>query len=55
MVRIVDATRTVAARFAVVDAVDEHAVGFYAHHGFKRIPETMRLVQKVSDIAEALG
>ena len=54
MIRVVDATRTVAARFVVVDAIDEHAAGFYAHHGFTRIPETMRLVQKVGDIAEAL-
>lgn len=54
MVRVVDATRTVAARFVVVDAIDEHAAGFYAHHGFTRIPGTMRLIQKVSDIAEAL-
>jgi predicted GNAT family N-acyltransferase len=52
--RILDATDTVAARFVVVDAIDENAVGFYLHHGFRPIPDTMRLVQKLSDIAAAL-
>lgn len=52
--RIVVATQTVAARFVVVDALNERAVGFYEHHGFRRIPGTLRLVQKVSDIAAAL-
>lgn len=52
--RITLATRIVAARFVVVDAIDEAAHGFYAHHGFRGIPNTMRLVQKVSDIAAAL-
>ena len=48
------ATRTVAARFVVVDAIDQGAHGFYVHHGFREIPGTMRLVQKISDIAEAI-
>jgi ribosomal protein S18 acetylase RimI-like enzyme len=52
--RVVVATRTVAARFVVVDALDEGATGFYEHYGFRRIPETLRLVQKLSDIAAAL-
>ncbi|MFI7541779.1 GNAT family N-acetyltransferase [Actinoplanes sp. NPDC049599] len=52
--RIVIATRTVAARFVVVDAIDQGAHGFYMHHGFREIPGTMRLVQKISDIAEAV-
>jgi GNAT superfamily N-acetyltransferase len=52
--RIVVATQTVAARFVVVDALREHAAGFYEHHGFRRIPGTLRLVQKVSDIAAAI-
>lgn len=52
--RIVVATHTVAARFVVVDAIDEPARGFYQHHGFRHIPETLRLVQKVSDIAAAI-
>ncbi len=52
--RVVAATDTVAARFVVVDAVDERVTSFYEHHGFRRMPETLRLVQKVSDIAAAL-
>lgn len=53
--RIVVATQTVAARFVVVDAVDEAAHGFYRHHGCRAVPGTLRLVQKVSDIAAAVG
>jgi GNAT superfamily N-acetyltransferase len=52
--RIVLATQTVAARFVVVDALHERAAGFYEHHGFRRIPGTLRLLQKVSDIAAAV-
>lgn len=52
--RIVAATQMVAARFVVVDALDDPAHAFYRHHGFKPIPDSMRLVQKVSDIAAAL-
>jgi hypothetical protein len=51
---VVTASRTVAARLVVVDALSEAAAGFYAHHGFRRIPGTLRLVQKVSDIAAAI-
>lgn len=52
--RVVVVTNTVAARFVVVAAIDERAAAFYEHHGFRRIPETFRLVQKVADIAAAL-
>jgi predicted GNAT family N-acyltransferase len=55
LARILDATDVVAARFVVVDAIDDNAVDFYLHHGFRSIPNSMRLVQKVSDIAAALG
>jgi ribosomal protein S18 acetylase RimI-like enzyme len=48
------ATQTVAARFVVVDAIDEAAQGFYEHHGFKRVPADLRLVQKVSAIANSV-
>ena len=54
LARVVVATHTVAARFVVVDAIDASAVAFYEHHGFRRIPETGRLVQRISDVAEAL-
>jgi GNAT superfamily N-acetyltransferase len=54
LARIVVATDVVAARFVVVDALHEKAAGFYQHHGFRRIPDSLRLIQKVSDIAAAL-
>jgi len=54
LTRVVVATQTAAARFVVVDAIDESAAAFYEHHGFRRIPETGRLVQKISDVAAAL-
>jgi hypothetical protein len=53
--RIVVATQTVAARFVVVDALHEHAATFYEHYGFRRISDTLRLVQKLSDIAAAIA
>lgn len=53
--RAVESTRLVAARFIVVDALHERAAQFYERYGFKRIPETQRLVQKVSDIEASLG
>jgi hypothetical protein len=52
--RIVIAIPTVAAGFVVVDALHEHAATFDEHHGFRRIPGTLRLVQKMSDIAAAI-
>jgi len=52
--RIVAATEIVGARFVVVDAIDDSAVAFYEHHGFRNIPETSRLVQKITDVAVAL-
>ena len=54
LTRIVAATSVVAARFVVVDAIDEPAALFYERHGFRRIPVTNRLIQKVSDVAAAL-
>ncbi len=50
--RVVAATDIVAARFVVVDAIDERAAAFYSHYGFERIPDTHRLVRKISDLAE---
>jgi GNAT superfamily N-acetyltransferase len=51
--RAVEATKTIAARLVVVDAIDDRAAGFYEHFGFQEVPGTRRLVQKVSDIAAA--
>lgn len=54
MERVVAATTLVAARLVVVDALHEPAATFYEHHGFRRIPGTLRLVQKVSDVVATL-
>jgi GNAT superfamily N-acetyltransferase len=50
--RVLHATQSVAARFLVVDAVDDSAVAFYRHYGFNPLPEPQhaRLVRKISDI-----
>ncbi len=55
MERVVAATALVAARFVVVDALHETAATFYEHYGFRGIPGTLRLVQKISDVAAALA
>ena len=55
LTRVVAATELVAARFVVVDALHDRATGFYAHHGFRSIPGTLRLVQKISDVTAALA
>lgn len=54
LTRVVAATELVAARFVVVDALHDHAAGFYVHYGFRPIPGTLRLVQKISDVTAAL-
>lgn len=54
LARVVDATEQVAARFVVVDALHEKAAEFYLYHGFRRIPDSLRLVMKVSDAAAAI-
>lgn len=51
--RIVQATRTVGARFVVVDALHEQAAVFYQRLGFRRLPDSLLLVQKVADIQAA--
>jgi len=54
LTRVVAATELVAARFVVVDALHEDAATFYEHHGFRRIADTLRLVQKISSVVAAL-
>ena len=49
------AARSVGAKFLVVDALHEKAATFYEHYGFKRIPETLRRLQKMSAIAAAIS
>lgn len=54
MQRVVDATQTVAARLVVVDALHERVARFYESLGFRRIPGSLLLVQKVADIELSL-
>ncbi len=54
LARIVDATQTVAARLVVVDALHERVARFYESLGFRRIPSSLLLVKKVSDIEASL-
>ncbi|GAA4181930.1 GNAT family N-acetyltransferase [Gryllotalpicola koreensis] len=55
LARVVDATQTVGARVVVVDALHERVARFYEGLGFTRIPGSLMLVQKIADIAAALG
>ena len=43
-----------AARFVIVDALDEEAAAFYVRFGFRRIPGDLRLYQKTSTIMRSL-
>lgn len=53
---IVDAARQVGGKFVVVDAIDDSAAAFYAHHEFIAVPaDRRRFVRKLSTIAKALG
>lgn len=52
--RIIAATDIIAARFVIVDAIDEHAASFYSHFGFSPTPHTRRLFRKIGDIAKDL-
>lgn len=54
LARVVDATQTVAARLVVVDALHERVAGFYESLGFRRVPGSRLLVQKIADIEAAL-
>jgi GNAT superfamily N-acetyltransferase len=53
--RVCEAVQAVAARFVLVDAIDEEAARFYEHFKFKRIPGDARLFRKVSDISAEVG
>ena len=48
---VVDATTTVAARYVVVDAINDRVVAFYARFGFKPTPVERRMVLRISEIA----
>lgn len=55
MARTVAASQLVGARLVVVDALGESAAQFYESLGFRRIPDSLRLVQKIADVDAALG
>jgi GNAT superfamily N-acetyltransferase len=38
----------------IVDAIDERAAGFYAAHGFTRLPDSMRLILPMRKVGEAI-
>lgn len=42
--RVFESASTVGSSMVVVDALDEPAAGFYAAHGFVRLPDSLRLV-----------
>jgi predicted GNAT family N-acyltransferase len=44
LLRSFESASTVGASMVVVDALDEAAAGFYAAHGFVRLPDSLRLV-----------
>jgi GNAT superfamily N-acetyltransferase len=53
--KAVIAGEAAAARLVVVDAIDEAAAHFYAHHGFLAVPEhPMRLYRRMNDIRASL-
>jgi GNAT superfamily N-acetyltransferase len=52
--RCVLASELAAARFVVVDAIDDQASQFYERFDFEPVPETQRLVRPVADIAAEL-
>ena len=53
--RVVDANRLVAARLVVVDALSEPVARFYEELGFRRVPGSLVLVQRIRDIESAVG
>ena len=42
--RAFESANTVGSSMVIVDALDEAAAGFYAAHGFVRLPDSLRLV-----------
>jgi GNAT superfamily N-acetyltransferase len=52
--RVVVATRIVGARVVVVDAIAERVARLYESLGFRRVPGSLLLVQKISDIEASL-
>lgn len=54
--RMVQASATAAGRLIVVDAIDDAAAAFYAHHDFQPVSgNPKRLVMKIATARKALG
>lgn len=53
--RVVDASQIVGARLIAVDAIAEPVAQLYETLGFRRIPGSLLLVQKISDVAASIG
>jgi GNAT superfamily N-acetyltransferase len=54
--RIVQAAETAAGRLIVVDAIDDGAAAFYAHHDFQPVSgNPLRLVMKIATARKAMG
>ncbi|NQU36788.1 MAG: GNAT family N-acetyltransferase [Actinobacteria bacterium] len=51
----VEAARAGGGRVLYVDAIDDAAMRFYEHFGFVQTAVPMRLVAKISDLADSLG
>ena len=48
---IIAASKLVGGRVIVVDALDEKALSFYQHYGFKRIGNSRRLYERISALS----
>lgn len=55
LARILQAAKVVGVRLVVVEAQDEDVAGFYERLGFKRVPNSRKLVQKLSTIRAAFN
>ena len=51
--RAFESASTVGSSMVIVDALDEQAAGFYAAHGFVRLPNSLRLVLPMRLAGEA--
>jgi hypothetical protein len=53
--RAYDNADVVGSSMVVVDAIDQSAAGFYAAHGFTRLPDSMRLILPMRLIGDVVG
>lgn len=53
LLRAFESASTVGSSMVVVDALDEAAAGFYAAHGFVRLPDSLRLVMPMRQVGAA--